>query len=72
MNKRQFYKMLSEKYNLPLAYIKFKVDPIYIWNGNKKMSMDVLNVIENSMRWDFVKEDFERDRYRKESIFYEM
>ena len=70
MNKRQFYKLLAEKYDLPLEYIKFKVDPIYIWNGNKKLSIDILNVIENSMRWDFVKEDFERDRYRKESVFY--
>lgn len=36
MNKRQFYKLLAEKYDLPLEYIRFKVDPIYIWNGNKK------------------------------------
>lgn len=54
MNKRQFYKLLSEKYNLPLEYIKFKVNPIYIWNGNKKLSMDELNAIENAIRWDYV------------------
>lgn len=28
MNKRQFYKLLSEKYDLPLEYIRFTVDPI--------------------------------------------
>lgn len=72
MNKRQFYKLLAEKYDLPLAYIKFKVDPIYIWNGNKKLSIDELNAIENAIRWDYVKEDFERDRHRKESVFYGM
>lgn len=72
MNKRQFYKLLAEKYDLPLEYIRFKVNPIYIWNGNKKLSMDELNAIENAIRWDYVKEDFERDRHRKESIFYGM
>lgn len=72
MNKRQFYKMLSEKYDLPLEYIHFTVDPIYIWNGNKKLSMDELNAIENTIRWNYVKEDFERDRHRKESVFYGM
>ncbi len=72
MNKRQFYKLLSEKYDLPFAYIRFTVDPIYIWNGNKKLSIDELNAIENAIRWDYVKEDFERDRHRKESVFYGM
>lgn len=72
MNKRTFYKILAEKYDLPLEYIHFKVNPIYIWNGNKKLSMDELNAIENAIRWDYVKEDFERDRHRKESIFYGM
>lgn len=72
MNKRQFYKLLSEKYGIPLEYIKIKVDPIYIWNGNKRLSMDELNAIENAIRWDYIKEDFERDRHRKESIFYGM
>ena len=72
MNKRTFYKSLAEKYNLPLEYIKFKVNSIYIWNGNKRLSIDELNAIENAIRWDYVKEDFERDRHRKESIFYGM
>lgn len=72
MNKQQFYKLLAEKYDLPLEYICFKVYPIYIWNGNKRLSIDELNAIENAIRWDYVKEDFERDRHRKESIFYEM
>lgn len=72
MNKITFYKMLAEKYDLPLEYIKFKVNPIYIYNGNKKLSMDELNAIENSIKWDYVKEDFERDRHRKESVFYGM
>lgn len=72
MNKRTFYKLLAGKYDLPLEYIRFKVNPIYIWNGNKKLSMDELNAIENAIRWDYVKEDFERDRHRKESIFYGM
>ena len=70
MNKRTFYKMLAEKYDLPLEYIRFKIDPIYTWNGNKRLSIDELNAIENAIRWDYVKEDFERDRHRKESIFY--
>lgn len=70
MNKRQFYKLLSEKYDLPLEYIHFTVNPIYIWNGNKKLSMNELNAMENAIRWDYVKEDFERDRHKKESIFY--
>lgn len=34
--------------------------------------MDELNAIENAIRWDYIKEDFERDRHRKESIFYGM
>lgn len=72
MNKRQFYKMLAKKYDLPLEYIRFTVDPIYIWNGNKKLSIDELNDIENTIRWNYVQEDFERDRYRKESVFYGM
>ena len=64
MNKRQFYKLLSGKYDLPLEYIRFTVDPIYILNE--------LNAIENTIRWNYVKEDFERDRHRKESVFYGM
>lgn len=72
MNKITFYKMLAEKYDLPLEYIRFKVDPIYIWNGNKKLSTGELNAIENAIRWDYAKEDFERDRNRKESIIYGM
>lgn len=72
MNKRQFYKLLSGKYDLPLEYIRFTVDPIYIWNGNKKLSMNELNAIENTIRWNYVKEDFERDRHRKESVLYGM
>lgn len=72
MNKRIFYKLLAEKYNLPLEYIKFKVNPIYIWNWNKKLSIDELNAIENAINWDYVKEDFERDRHRKESVFCGM
>ena len=54
MNKRTFYKLLAEKYDLPLEYIRFKVNPIYIWNGNKKLSMDELEAIENAIRWDYV------------------
>ena len=47
MNKRQFYKLLVEKYDLPLEYIRFKVNPIYIWNGNKKLSMGInRNIVE--------------------------
>lgn len=72
MNKRQFYKSLAEKYDLPLEYIRFKVDPIYIWNGNKKLSIDELNAIENAINWDYVQEDFKRDSHREESIFYGM
>lgn len=72
MNKRSFYKLLAEKYDLPLEYICFIVDPIYTWNGNKKLSMDELNAIENAIRWDYVQENFERDRHRKESVFYGM
>lgn len=72
MNKQQFYKLLSGKYNLPLEYIRFKVNPIYIWNGNKKLSIDELNAIENAINWDYVQEDFKRDSHRKESIFYGM
>ena len=72
MNKRTFYKLLAEKYDLPLEYVGFTVDPIYTWNGNKKLSMDELNAIENAIRWDYVQENFERDRHRKESVFYGM
>ena len=64
--------MLSEKYSIPLEYVKFTVDPIYIWNGNKKLSMDELEAIENTILWERVKENFERDRNRQESIFYGM
>ena len=49
MNKRTFYKMLAEKYDLPLEYIRFKIDPIYTWNGNKRLSIDELNAIENAI-----------------------
>lgn len=72
MNKRTFYKMLAEKYDISFKYVQFIVDPIYSYNGNKKLSTDELNAIENSVRWDYAKEKFERDRHRKESIFYGM
>lgn len=70
MNKRQFYKMLAKKYDLPLEYIRFTVDPIYIWNGNKKLSIDELNDIENAIRWNYVQEDFERDGQKKKIIVH--
>lgn len=72
MNKRQFYRMLSEKYGIPFEYIKFTVDPIYLYNGNKKLSTGELEAIESVILWERVKEDFERDRNREESIFYGM
>lgn len=36
MNKRQFYKMLAKKYDLPLEYIRFTVDPIYHMERKQK------------------------------------
>ena len=38
----------------------------------QKLSIDELNAIENAINCDYVKEDFERDRHRKESVFYGM
>lgn len=69
MNKRKFYRMLSEKYGIPFEYVKFTVDPIYPYNGNKKLSTGELEAVENAVLWERVKENFERDRNRKESIF---
>ena len=49
MNKQQFYKLLAEKYDLPLEYIKVKVDPIYIWNGHYK-TVDLMERIQNTCK----------------------
>ena len=72
MKKRKFYNYLSKKYGLPYKYIAFKLNPYYIYKANVEMEQTTLDSIENSMNWDYIKEDFERDRKRKESIFYGM
>lgn len=70
MKKRKFYNYLAEKYGLPYEYIKFKLNPYYIYKASVELSIEYLEKLENAMNWEYIKEDFKRDRNRKESIFF--
>lgn len=72
MKKRKFYNYLAKKYNLPYEYIKYKVNPIYIYKANVELSENQCREIENSIYWDYVREDFEKDRQTESSIFFGM
>lgn len=72
MKKRKFYNYLSKKYNLPYEYINFKINPYYIYKASVEVKQETLEAIENSMNWDYIKEDFERDRNTYSSVFYGM
>lgn len=72
MKKRKFFNYLSKKYSLPYEYINFKINPYYIYKASIEVAKETLEAIENSMNWDYIKEDFERDRNTYSSVFYGM
>lgn len=72
MKRKQFYEYLSEKYHLPYKYIAFKMNPYYFYKASVKVSLEYLEKLENAMNWEYMKEDFERDRNTYASIFYGM
>lgn len=72
MKRKQFFNYLAKKYNLPYKYISFKMLPYYIYKANMKVSLDCLKKLENAMNWEYIKEDFEKDRNTYSSVFYGM
>lgn len=72
MKKNKFYNYLSKKYDLPKKYIKFVVDPIYIFKANIELKTEEAENIESSIYWDRAKEEFEVLRNEYSSIFYGM
>lgn len=72
MKKRKFYNYLSKKYKLPYKYIVFKIDPYYIWESTVEITIEELERFEKSFNWEYIKEDFERDRNTYSSVFYGM
>ena len=72
MKKRKFYNYLSKKYNLPSKYIAFKINPYYIYKASVELSLEYIEQFEKSFNWDYIKEDFEKDRNTYSSIFYGM
>lgn len=72
MTRKQFFNYLAEKYNIPYEYVKFKMLPYYIYKANIKVSIEYLKKLENAMNWEYIKEDFEKDRNTYSSVFYRM
>lgn len=48
------------------------MNPYYIFKASVELSLEYLEQLENSMNWDFIKTDFEKDRRTEASIFYGM
>lgn len=72
MKKRKFFNTLSKKYNLPVSYVSFKLNPYYIYKADVEHDVEWCEHFENMFNWNYIKADFETDRNRKESIFYGM
>lgn len=72
MKKRKFFNYLSKKYNMPYAYINFKLEPFYPYKANYEISKEYAEEFEKAVNWEYMKEDFEIDRKRECSIFYGM
>ena len=72
MKKRKLFNALAEKYNLPIKYVTFKLDRFYIYKANVEQSEQFCIDFENSINWEYMKEDFNRDRNTYSSIFYGM
>lgn len=47
------------------------MNPHYMFKADVELSMKYLSLLEDAMDWKSIKEDFEKDRRRKASIFYE-
>lgn len=72
MKKNKLFNTLAKKYELPRQYVAFKLNPFYIYKASVEVSDEWCKDFEKMFNWDFIKEDFERDRNREESIFYGM
>ena len=72
MKKRKLFNTLAKKYELPIKYIYFKLNPYYIYNADDEMDIDSCQFFESKFDWEYIKEDFERDRNTYSSVFYGM
>jgi hypothetical protein len=72
MKKRKLFNTLAKKYNLPVKYVSFKLNPYYIYKADIEQTLEWCMDFENRFNWEYIKEDFERDRNRYSSIFYGM
>lgn len=70
IKKREFYRYLVKKYDLPYKYIRFKMNPHYMFKADIELSMEYLSLLEDAMDWKSIKEEFEKDRGNPASIFY--
>lgn len=70
MKKRAFYTYLSIKYNLPYKYIKFKIDPYYIYAASEETEKHILIQLEKCFNWEAMQQDYKSDSMKKASIFY--
>ena len=72
MKKNKLFNTLAKKYNLPKQYITFKLSKFYFYKASVEVSAEWCKSFEEMFNWGFIKEDFEKDRNREESIFYGM
>ena len=72
IKKRKLFNTLAKKYELPIKYIYFKLNPYYIYNADYEMDIDSCQFFESKFDWEYIKEDFERDRNTYSSVFYGM
>lgn len=72
MKKRKLFNTLSKKYDLPIKYVSFKLNSFYIYNHTVELSEKECIDFENCINWEYMKQDFDRDRKCYSSIFYGM
>ena len=72
MKKRKLFNMLAKKYELPVKYVSHKLNPFYIYNHTVELSEKECIDFENCINWQYMAEDFDRDRKTYSSIFYGM
>lgn len=48
------------------------MNPYYLLDAGVELSTEYMELLEKSMDWKKIKEDFERDRNRVASVFYGM
>jgi hypothetical protein len=72
MKKRKLFNTLAKKYDLPIKYVSFKSDSFYIYKASVELSEKECIDFENCINWEYMKQDFDRDRNCYSSIFYGM